>query len=109
MDSPGMRIRARRKELRLNQTSLARLVGISQSSLCELELGESKMPSAKVLHDLARELQVSPMWIMTGRDGEVETLSKEEEMLIHTLRGLRTEQKMAVYAVINSMEGKKDG
>ena len=109
MDSPGLRIRAKRKELNLSQTQLARLVGISQSSLCELELGDSKMPSAQVLHDLARELHISPMWIMTGHDGAVETLSKEEEQIIQRMRGLNAEQKLAVYAVIKTMEGKKDG
>ena len=110
MDTPGMRIRSTRKSLNFSQAQLANLVGISQSSLCELELGESKMPSATVLHNLARELGVSPVWIMTGKDGELETLSKQEEMVIQSLRGLKVEQQRAIYVLIQSMlEGESDG
>jgi transcriptional regulator with XRE-family HTH domain len=110
MNSPGWRIRSTRKSLNYSQAHLAKLVGISQSSLCELELGESKMPSAKVLHDLARELGVSPVWIMTGKEGELETLTKHEEQVIQSLRSLKVEQQRAIYGLIKSMqEGESDG
>lgn len=103
MNTPGYRIRQKRLALNYSQAHLAALVGISQSSLCELELGDSKMPSATVLHKLAQELGVNPVWIMTGKEGELDTLTEQETDLIAALRGLNAEQQRAVYAVIKTM------
>lgn len=105
MNTPGQRIRLKRLEKQWSQAHLASLVGISQSTLCELELGESKMPSATVLHSLADKLGVSPTWILTGKEGEIDTLSDQESTLIATLRGLSAEQQRAVYAVVATMTG----
>jgi transcriptional regulator with XRE-family HTH domain len=101
--TPGMRILARRNELGLKQGALAKLAGISQSSLCELEKGESKMPSAKALHGLAKALNVTPAWIITGKDGEIEQITQQEADLVQAVRGLTVEQQQAVYNVVRSM------
>jgi len=66
--TPGMRIRAKRKELGLKQGQLAKLAGISQPALCELEKGDTKMPNAESLMGLAKALNVTQAWIITGKD-----------------------------------------
>lgn len=53
------------------------------------------MPSAMVLHSLAKVLQVTPAWIMTGKNGELETLTQEEEEIVHAARQLTAEQRPA--------------
>lgn len=105
MHTPGIRIRAKRLELGLKQGELAKLAGISQSSLCELEKGDSKMPSAEALMGLSKALGVSQAWIMTGKDGEVEMLTHDEEKLVQASRRLTAEQRRAVYQIMRTMTG----
>jgi len=72
---PGQRIKSRRIEFGINQTELAAKLGMEQSSLSELENGESVMPNSEHLLKLARILGVSQSWILTGKDGEFDTQS----------------------------------
>ena len=62
----GERIRALRLARGLKQKDLARSIGISPPSLSELETGESKEPSGKVLAALCRVLKTNPDWLLTG-------------------------------------------
>jgi HTH-type transcriptional regulator, cell division transcriptional repressor len=103
MSTPGQRIRAKRKELGYSQAHLASLAGIKQSSLSEIETGESKMPSAEALLGLSKALNISQAWIITGRDGEIELLSPDEEDHAKRMRALTAEQRRAVYALVESM------
>lgn len=101
--TPGARIKLRRIELGLSQMELARSAGMAQSSLSELERGDSHMPSAENLMSLAKVLGVSKSWIMTGRDGQIETLTADEENMMQRMRRLTAEQRRAVYVLIESM------
>lgn len=104
METVGNRIRRKRKELRYSQWKLAELVGISQSTLSELETGESKMPSTDVLQGLAKHLGVTQAWIITGKDGELEMLTQEEEDIIRVARVLSAEQRRAIYNIMTIMK-----
>lgn len=103
MSTPGQRIKAKRKELGFSQAHLASLAGIKQSSISELETGESKMPSAEALMGLSKALNVSKTWILTGKDGELEMLSPDEEQHIERTRALTAEQRRAVYDLVESL------
>ncbi len=103
--TPGQRIRRRRKELGLTQAALAKLAGCEQSTISELETGESKMPSAENLQGLAKALKVTKTWIITGKDGEIEVLTPEEEDLIVRIRAMSPEQRRAHYMFIRSLPG----
>lgn len=103
MIHPGARIKQRRTVLQLTQVELARLIGITQSSLSELERGDSMMPSAEVLLKLSKILGVSAAWIVTGKDGELEVLDSQEERFHHKLRKLTAAQRQAVYTLVDSM------
>lgn len=103
MNTIGSRIRRVRKEKKLTQAQLASMVGISQSTLAELESGESKMPSSETLMGLAKQLGISQAWIMTGKDGEIEALSDEDHAFLTLAKGLRAEQRRAVYELMRSM------
>ncbi len=65
MDSVGKRIKDRRKELRLTQTDIKKLVGISSGNISEIENG-NRLPAAGTLVQLASVLQCSVDWILTG-------------------------------------------
>ncbi|AVJ17448.1 transcriptional regulator [Serratia sp. MYb239] len=63
--TPGSRIRARRKEMKLTQRSLAQALGISHVSVSQWERDDSE-PSGKNLFSLSRALRCSPTWVLFG-------------------------------------------
>lgn len=75
MNNLGKRIRALRTTKGLTQKKLALRIGIQQSSLSELETGESKIASGDTLVRLAEVLECSPDWLATGKGSPVMPLS----------------------------------
>lgn len=63
----SMRLRYARKERKLTQVELARLSGVKQASVSDLERGESKSFRGTTLLSLARALNVSPEWLSHGK------------------------------------------
>ncbi len=61
----GQRIKERRKELRITQTQIQEHCGISSGNLSGIETGRY-LPSAVSLIELARILDCSVDWILTG-------------------------------------------
>jgi len=64
------------------------------------------MPSAETLLGLAKALEVSKTWILTGREGDLEILTPEEEAHILETRHLTAEQRRAIYEIVRGMLGK---
>lgn len=62
---PGERIRARRKDLKLTQRALAKLVSVAHVTISQWETGDSE-PGGKNLFALSNALQCSPTWILYG-------------------------------------------
>lgn len=65
MTMPGERIRARRKDLKLTQRALAKLVNVAHVTISQWETGDSE-PGGKNLFSLSNALQCSPTWILYG-------------------------------------------
>ena len=80
----GDRIGAARRSRGLSQAELARRLGISPSAMGMYEQGRRE-PSAQMLVDLARTLEVSTDYLLTGvpGPGEQEQLS---DMLLNRVR-----------------------
>jgi transcriptional regulator with XRE-family HTH domain len=91
--SVGERIRSLRVDRKLSQEALAKLLGIKQGSLTQLETGKSKAPSSKTLTKLARVFEVDPEWLMTGKGPQqvVSALSEKESELVLSFRQLSEE------------------
>lgn len=68
----GKRIQKRRKEMKLRQTELAELAGVSNHYLCNIENGRS-IPSLEVFAELCNALKVTPDYLLLGniRGGNV--------------------------------------
>ena len=67
----GTKIRHRREQLGLAQHELAKVVGMTQARISELECGERTQMSLKNLRNLARALGVSADYLIgTWEDGE---------------------------------------
>lgn len=69
MTTVGERIRSRREVLGWKQDELASKAGISKSFLSDLENGKRKVGADKLL-DIARALNLSLDYLMTGEDAE---------------------------------------
>lgn len=86
MDYPGKRLRELRKARKLTQPQVAEVTGVPQSTLSELERGESQFPSSPVLSKLAAFYEVEPDWIVTGKGPKHMVASrgeKETELLLY--------------------------
>lgn len=62
------RVKAKRLELGLNQTQLAKKAGIKQPSLSAIENGDAKNIRSSTMKGLARGLGVSENWLETGQE-----------------------------------------
>ena len=103
-ETAGQRIKRKRMELGYkNQRQFAQLVGMAQSTLSEIERGESQLPSAKNMKKLCEVLQVSDAWIIYGTDEQLHYPTEQESAVLSALRRLTAEEQRAVYAIINSM------
>lgn len=65
------RIRARRKELKLTQAVLSKLVGVNRVTVTGWESGDYE-PGGSNLQALAAALKTNPQWIITG-NGDADT------------------------------------
>jgi transcriptional regulator with XRE-family HTH domain len=85
MDRAGKRIRDLRKARKLTQPQITDATGVPQSTLSEIERGESKDPSAEVLLKLAAFFEVEPEWLLSGRGPQHAVSSRgdgESELLL---------------------------
>ncbi|HBD1758446.1 TPA: helix-turn-helix domain-containing protein, partial [Escherichia coli] len=63
----GERIRARRKELKIRQAALGKMVGVSNVAISQWERSETE-PNGENLLALAKALQCSPDYLLKGED-----------------------------------------
>ena len=61
------RIRSRRKELKMTQSVLAKLVGVNRVTITGWESGDYK-PGGENLQALAAALEKTPQWLLEGKD-----------------------------------------
>ena len=83
----GQRIKQRRKELHITQTEVQATCGISSGNLSGIETGRY-LPSAIALVELAKILQCSVDWILTGESSisnnfDFKDLNESERQLLN--------------------------
>lgn len=106
MKTIGDRIKARRKELRLTQTEIKALSGISSGNLSDIENG-NRLPAATTLVQLAAILQCSIDWMLTGESPISEKLVNSvigdsmENELLNGFRELSPEDKQELIEIMN--------
>lgn len=61
----GLRIATSRRKLGINQTELARRIGISRSTIRSFETGNSE-PGATEIFIIADQVDCDPCWLLTG-------------------------------------------
>lgn len=89
MDTIGSRVRALRLAKQLNASELARRVQIAQPSLYNIETNKTKQIKGYVLDALARELNTTTGYILTGADSsqdhEASMMLAEIQAIFRTL------------------------
>ena len=94
-------------QLGISQGGFARMVGMAQSTLSELERGDSKLPNAENMIKIAKVLGVTQAWIVTGKEGELEVLTEEEERLFAKMRKMSDRKRAAILAIVDSYDTDK--
>ena len=96
--SIGQRIRQRRKALGMTQVDVAKLAGIKQSSLSDIERGETAALAADTLLGLCKALRTTARWITLGM-GDHDAQQHMSEQELHVLQLLRTmsEEQQAIW------------
>ena len=108
MSTPGQRIRRRREELGYtHQGEFARLIGCRQSTLSEIESGDTHLPSAKVLAKMCEVLGKTDRWIIYGEEGEISLPSKQEADLLTAFRGMTAEAQVSLLSIIKALPKKQ--
>jgi transcriptional regulator with XRE-family HTH domain len=103
MQTPGQRIRSARELAGYRQGEFAKLIGCAQSTLSEIESGESKLPSAGLLSKMVELLGKSERWIIYGEDGEVQKPTQEESDLLNAFRSLPDDVRQNLVVTIKSL------
>lgn len=86
----GQRVRARRTELGYGLNEFAELAGIASSQLTRIETGQG-MPDVSSLHRLAKRLNRSMEWVLTGED----TAELPLDAFVRELKELRLDKWLA--------------
>ena len=103
----GERIRGRMEALKLNQSELARRVGVTQGAISQLVKGDSQ--GSKHLHRIARELGTTPAYLAGDTDDpdadapDLPDLSPDEAKVVEIMRQLPKEDREALKRVAERM------
>lgn len=95
--SIGSRIRQRRKELGYTQVELAKLAGIKQGTLSDLETGVTDAPAGDTLAGLCKGLRTTARWIIYGTGDHAVHAPNEEEQAALALYRLMTPDQAATW------------
>jgi len=86
----GKAIREIRKEKNVTQGALAKMVGLSHNSLCQIEAG-NKRPHEKNLILICEKLE-TPEYLFYLRAIDTEQIPKEKQLLFKTLMAMLKEK-----------------
>lgn len=113
MESIGNRIRERRKALQLTQTDMHRVCGITSGALSQIENG-SRVPSAIAFYSIAKALNCSMEYLMTGTYTDTKNFIfyENEEELLKGFRELDADDKEELIEImqmkLRKMKKEKD-
>ena len=73
------RLKQIRKDNKLSQSALGKLIGISSSQIACYETGYREITD-RAINDICRELNINETWLRTG-EGEMYVVSEQDEKL----------------------------
>ena len=103
METMGQRIRALRKAAHLSQVSLAKTLGLDQSTVSDIENDKNDAFTGKVLLKMSETFSRSPFYIVYGVEGDGRHLSAEEAELLLAFRNAHRDQKQALLTLARAL------
>ena len=105
MKTAGQRIKELRKNRKMTQPELAKAIGVAQSSISEIETGESRNPSALTLVKVAKYFEVDPEHLLTGKGTQhpISALTDDEAELVLLFRGVSSEGRSYLLSRVRSV------
>ncbi|MBM5575811.1 helix-turn-helix domain-containing protein [Deefgea sp. CFH1-16] len=97
MNTPGQRVRARRKQLKLTQTQAAGAAGLSQGTWSAMEKSDESDYRSAYWVDIARVLHTTPEWLQYGI-GDPEQRTDIATMRVETANG--TDVWQMIYSLV---------
>jgi transcriptional regulator with XRE-family HTH domain len=99
----GSRLKDGRKQLGISRRALAIDLGVSPETLRKIENGTTKSPRAKLLHDLARKLDIDLDYLISGQESG-ETLLDNLRPTIHQTQDSILEVSLPCQVVLDDQE-----
>ena len=99
----GKRIAKIREDQKLTQNELAGALGVSQSTISQIESGDRK-PSFNMLRRIAEKLSVSPAYVLGA---SVESLTPDEEVHFREYRGLTKKARQELSDFMKYLQSKQ--
>ncbi|MFT7144145.1 MAG: transcriptional regulator with XRE-family HTH domain [Alphaproteobacteria bacterium] len=116
--SVGIQLKSRRKELKLSQTQLGEILGITYQQIQKYESGANKVSPGRLVH-LSKALGMSLSYFFEGVEGAVDTsklkphdsskpmlLNPEKVNLLKAYDTLTPDFRKKVYEFITALSGK---
>ena len=104
----GDRIKARREEKDLTLKQLKERSSVAISTLHDYESGTAKRMDALNLIVICKALDVSPMWIMMGKEPpQRNELTQEQQELLKLYDALKDEEREGLKTLLRSVYGSR--
>ncbi len=105
MADVGNRVRTLRKMQGLTQVRLAKLVGVSQGAVSDIERGDTSVMMGPTLTAICRALATNPDWLLSGRGSPAPSppASPDGSELLTIYAQLPDAQREALLTVARSM------
>lgn len=108
MKTMAERISQKRRELGINQSELARRVGCSRQTVSQWENGHIRDVTGQHLRALARELQVEPAWILSGKSDQCRSesinIDPEDATLCERIHNLTPQERLEIAAHLDELD-----
>jgi transcriptional regulator with XRE-family HTH domain len=95
----GNRIKFKMKELKLKQTDLVNITGISKTAISNYILG-NRIPDTKSIYLISNTLKISIEWLLIGKE-EIKDLNEDEKNLLKKYNLLTERNKGKVETFID--------
>jgi SOS-response transcriptional repressor LexA len=106
----NIRINDRRKELKLTQSQVAKIVGVTKASISQWEKGDT-FPKGENLLKLGKALMCEPQWLLTGKRGSItqtpNTTNGPEIKSYHPLISWVNAGEWAAVSELNNFEAER--
>lgn len=94
----------------MDQSELAKNIGIEPPSLSQIETGLTKMPRPTTLMKLAEVLETNQRWLITGEgDQTARDMLVSDVTAVYQFERLAPEHKAAIKAMITTFKNMEEG